>query len=113
MIIKKTRGKIYGAQLTNAEQKAMDIEIKKQLKEWDHKHMLELDAVVLWELYEQLGFEYDELKTFYDGFSHGLADLIKRYEMDSEDMIWLCTYKLKDRLGIDLEAWNHEKEIEE
>lgn len=113
MFVKKAGGKIIGAQLTKAEQKAMDIEIKRQLVEWDHKHMLELDAVVLWELHEQLGFGYDRLKAFYDAFSHGLADLIKRYEMESDDMIWLCTYKLKDRLGIDLEAWNHEKEVEE
>lgn len=56
MIVKKAGGKIYGAQLTAAERKAMNIEINKQIAENEHKHMMEVDALVLWELHVQLGF---------------------------------------------------------
>lgn len=37
MQIKKAGGRIYGAVLTNAEKKAMDMEIKRQLAEMDKK----------------------------------------------------------------------------
>lgn len=37
MRVKKAGGKVYGAVLTNAEKKAMDMEIKRQLAEMDKK----------------------------------------------------------------------------
>ena len=55
MQIKKAGGKIFGASLTAAEQKAMNMEIQRQLVEYDRKNELELDAIILWELHTQLG----------------------------------------------------------
>ena len=37
MIVKKSGGKVIGAHLTNAEKKAMDIEIMKDIAEFDRK----------------------------------------------------------------------------
>lgn len=37
--------------LTAAEQKAMNMEIQRQLVEYDRKNELELDAIILWELH--------------------------------------------------------------
>ncbi len=79
MIVKKSGGRIYGAQLTVAERKAMNIEIEKQLAEYTRKHQAEFDA------------------------------LVKRYEMEDEDDVWLCTQKLKE-MGVDIEQWEREKE---
>lgn len=88
--------------------KAMDMEIQRQLAEYDRKHIREIDALVLWELREQLGFGNKRLKKFYDNFSRGIEALIRRYEMEQGDDVWLCTYKLKE-IGCDLEKWEKER----
>ena len=101
MRVKKSGKYIYGADLSAAEKKAMDIEIRRQLAEYTKKHEQEVSAIILWELHTQLGFGHDRLKKFYDNFRPALDDLIKRYEMDDEDEAWLCTQKLKD-YGFDI-----------
>ena len=100
MQIKKAGGKIFGASLTAAEQKAMNMEIQRQLVEYDRKNELELDAIILWELHTQLGLGPKRLKKFFDGFSDALNALVNRYEMDISDDVWLCTHKLKE-IGVD------------
>lgn len=35
--------------LTAAEKRAMNLEIQRQLAEYDSKHNIELDAIILWE----------------------------------------------------------------
>lgn len=99
---------IIGAVMSAAEKKAMDMEIQRQLAEYDRKHIREIDALVLWELREQLGFGNKRLKKFYDNFSRGIEALIRRYEMEQGDDVWLCTYKLKE-IGCDLEKWEKER----
>ena len=99
---------MYGAHLTAAEKKAMDIEIRRQLAEYDLKHANELDAMILWHLHEEFGFGPKRLKQFYDTFAVRLDELIKHYEMTDSDMVWLCTYKLK-QYGIDIEEWNKQR----
>ena len=56
MHIKKSGGKIFGADLTAAERKAMNMEIQRQLAEYTRKHRLELDAMILWVLHAQYGW---------------------------------------------------------
>lgn len=56
MVVKKAGGKIYGAVLTAAEKKAMNMEIERQLAEYTRKHEVELNAMILYVLHEQLGF---------------------------------------------------------
>lgn len=53
MQLKKAGGKVYGAVLTAAEKKAMDLEIQRELAEYDRKHIAEIDATILWVLHEQ------------------------------------------------------------
>jgi len=87
------------------------MEIQRQLAEYDRKHAMEIDALVLWVLHTQLGWGVKRLKRFYDSFSDEIDALVDRYQMDKEDDIWLCTYKLKE-CGVDLEVWNgREKEM--
>ena len=92
------------------EKKALDMEIKKQLAEYDRKNMYEVDAMVLWVLYEKFGFSKKRLKQFFDCFNSEIKALIDRYQLEDKDDAWLCTRKLKDA-GIDIEEW--EKEAEE
>lgn len=105
---KESRKRVFGAVMSAAEKKAMDMEIQRQLAEYDRKHIREIDALVLWELREQLGFGNKRLKKFYDNFSRGIEALIRRYEMEQGDDVWLCTYKLKE-IGCDLEKWEKER----
>ena len=47
MRVKKAGRNIYGAELTAAEKKAMDIEIKRQLVEIDRQYTNDIDATIL------------------------------------------------------------------
>ena len=76
MKVKKSGKRVFGAVISAAEKKAMDMEIQRQLAEYDRKHIREIDALVLWELREQLGFGNKRLKKFYDNFSRGIEALI-------------------------------------
>lgn len=109
MLVKKAGGKIYGAVLTAAEKKAMEMEISRQVAAFDRQNMLAIDAVVLWELHEQFGFGVDRLRRFYEGFNRRFKDLIDHYEMEATDGPYICMEKLKE-LGVDLEAWDQEND---
>lgn len=85
MKVKKAGKRVFGAVMSAAEKKAMDMEIQRQL-----------------------GFGNKRLKKFYDNFSRGIEALIRRYEMEQGDDVWLCTYKLKE-IGCDLEKWEKER----
>lgn len=54
MKVKKAGKRVFGAVMSAAEKKAMNMEIQRQLAEYDRKHIREIDALVLWELREQL-----------------------------------------------------------
>ena len=110
MIVKKTGKQITGAVLTVAEQKAMDIEILKQVAVLNEQNETEVDAIILWILHEEFGFGPKKLKQFYDRFTTHYTALIERYEMNKGDYPWLCTQKLKS-IGADIESWRDEKNV--
>ena len=109
MIVKKVSGIVIGAQLTEAEKKAMNIEIQKEIAERTRKHALELDSLFLWFLHEECGFGLSRLKKAFMSFDQSIEDLCRRYEMtESGDDVWLCTQKLKD-IGADISKWSNER----
>ena len=107
MRVKKAGGRIFGGAMSAAEKKAMDLEIQRQLAEYDRKHLVEIDAMILWVLHEQFGFGAKRLKQYYDSFRASTNALIERYQMDIGDDVWLCTQMLK-RIGVDVEQWHKE-----
>lgn len=107
MRVKKTNGRIFGGTMSAAEKKAMDLEIQRQLAEYDRKHLLEIDAMILWVLHEHFGFGSKRLRQYYDAFRSSINELVNRYQMDTEDDVWLCTQMLK-RIGVDVEEWHKE-----
>lgn len=111
MFVLKAKGKVYGAKLTAAEKQAMDIEIRKQIAEFDKQHRIEIEAAVMFVLAEKFGFGKKRLKEFYGSFDSIMKSLINRYEMDISDEGWLCIEKLKNK-GIDVERWGNENEHE-
>lgn len=109
MEIKKIGKLVYGAKLSAAEKKAMDLEIKRQIADFDRQNELEISSIVLWYLHEYEGWGPKRLRRFYEGLLPAIERLAKDYEMgDKEgDRLFLCTFKLKD-YGIDIEKWNEE-----
>lgn len=108
MVVKKSGGYIYGAELNAAEQKALDMEARRQLAEYIRKNDLEIEALVIRQVRRRTGWGAVRLKRFYDDFNVDLANLIKRYEMGDDDAQWLCTRELKEE-GFDIEQWHREK----
>lgn len=108
MRIKKAGNTIYGAELTAAEKKAMNIEICKQLAKHTLKYQVEIESIFLREMRRKYGHGAVRLKRDFDDFSNDLDDLIARYELGEEDKLWLVQQQLKAE-GFDVEQWHREK----
>lgn len=110
MFVLKHNGKIYGAKLTKAEEKAMQIECDKYIDKClveEYKNMChEIDAIFLWRLHKKLGLGHKRLWEFYTDFHEPLDDMIEKFELedDDKDRGWLCTHLLKE-YGIDIKEW--------
>lgn len=109
MRVNKIGGRVYGATLTKTEEKALNMEIQRQLAEYDKKHEKEVVALILWALHEQFGFGEERLHRFYKSFDENVNALLKRYELPNSDDIWLCTRMLKE-YGIDLKQWERDED---
>ena len=109
MKVKKAFGNVIGADFSKTEQRAIDIEIQRQLADWDEKNATEIDAMVLWVLMTEFGWGETRLRRFHDAFAPAVQNLVEYYRMDKSDMTWLCTQKLLDK-GIDVAQWNKETE---
>lgn len=107
MIVKKSGKTVYGAILTADEQKALDMEARRQLAEYTRKHDLEIEASVIRQLRRLTGWGETRLKRFYMAFDKELYKLVDRYEMKDGDAPWLCTKELLEE-GFDIEAWHRE-----
>lgn len=105
MQVKKSNGRVFGAALTSAEKKALDMEIRRQFAEYSKKYELEIESMVLLALREDFGFGEERLKRTHKALSEGIDSLVKRYQMEDSDAAWLCTYKLKEQ-GFDISDWN-------
>ena len=110
MRVKKSRGRIFGAEMTSAEKKAMDMEIRRQLDEYNKKNEDEIDAVILWHLHEEFGFGKKRLMRFYETFSKRMKDLSDYYVFEMDRMPWLYSQKLKE-YGIDISELNSRKDF--
>lgn len=60
-------------------------------------------AVILWQLHERHGHSKKWLENFIAETTPMLNDLLDYYEYDTDaDALWICKYKLRTELGIDL-----------
>lgn len=104
MQVLKSGKTIMGAKLTNAENKALDIEIQKRMSHYMDETSDEVDAIVLWILYRKEGYTESELEDFYRTFSGFYDNLSSHYEMGMKDQAWLASRALKEA-GIDVAKW--------
>lgn len=108
MRVKKTGGKVFGVELTANEKRAMDMEIRRQLTDYNNKNLDNIDALVLWTLHTEYGFGKKRLLKFYNAFNDLFYDLSKYYEFEDDKIPWLYTQKLKE-YGIDIKELNNKR----
>lgn len=112
MFVKKVGSKVYGAEFTAAERKAMDIEIRRQIADYDRKHEKEMTALILWQLHDLEGFGPKKLKRHFDRFDENIKETIERYELEESDRFNLAEFKLNEYLrkfDTSLDEWYKEK----
>lgn len=89
--------------LTNREFKALKDEINRQTAENVQKLSQDLQALILWQLREQLGFGKKRLLRFQKRFIPAIRELQEYYMARSDaETDYICRYKLKNELGIDV-----------
>jgi hypothetical protein len=90
--------------MTNRERKAFEREINRQTGENVRKLALNLQALVLWGLHQKYGMGKKKLLDFQKDFRPMIEELQKYYEADDADQTeFICMYKLKNEVGIDVE----------
>ena len=90
--------------LTNRERKALESEINRQTAKNVKNLSLNLQALVLWQLHEQLGFGKKRLLRFQSAFLPMIQELQRFYELENaSETDFVCRYKLKNEVGIDVE----------
>ena len=109
MRVKKFNGRIYGAELTAAERKAMDIEITRQVLERDEKYKEDIDAMVLYVLMSHYGWRKKRLRRFWKAFAEEHKALRECYLIDSDENRYVAHWKLK-QIGVDIDQWYKEDE---
>lgn len=89
--------------LTNREMRALKDEINRQTAQNVQKLSQNLQALILWQLREQLGWGKKRLLRFQKRFVPAMRELQEYYMTSSADETdYICRYKLKNELGIDV-----------
>jgi hypothetical protein len=107
MIFKKFNGQIFGVELSKKEQKAVDIEINRQILEHNRQFVDDFDYMVMKILHDQFGFGFTRLRRFHDVFRKEYDSLEKHYEM--ADAAPYVARKEMNALGVNIEQWNREE----
>ena len=95
---------------TAAEQAAMNKEIEDQLLGFVAKNLLEIEALMMVQLREQLGFGKKRLKRFYMKFKPTIYDwMVRKLRYREGEAPKSCTEQLDD-YGCPLEEWAIERE---
>ena len=99
--------------LSNKERKAIEREIRFQTAKNVKNLSLNLQAIVLWNLHEQLGFGQKRLIEFQRSFLPLIKELQDFYMAeDAEETEFILLYKLKNEVGVDVSKLNDMFQIE-
>lgn len=88
--------------LTNAQKKAADREIDKQIVEREKAWKWALEAMIMWTLHEYAGWGKRKLLDFRNRYNQEYEWLCERYKIEGE---YPAMSKLKD-IGYDVKALN-------
>lgn len=84
---------------------AMMHEIDQQILARDKEYQLDIDTMVLWSIRRFAGWGPKKLRAFYLFMMREHLRMREYYELDD---LYPERHKLKEELGIDLEAWHKE-----
>ena len=89
--------------ITNRELRALRAEIDRQLTQNVENLSQNIQALILWQLREQLGWGKKRLLRFQKRFVPAIRELQEYYMTRSDaETDYICRYKLKSELGIDV-----------
>jgi hypothetical protein len=92
---------ILPRKMTKREMQALEGSIREQIAASVGKLSGNIEAIVLWQLYEQKGYSVEELNEFLEGFQPALQELKDFYDIEGqEDTELACVYNLKS-IGFD------------
>ena len=84
--------------------KELQKEINRQTGENVRRLAVNIQALVLWSLHNQLGFGKKRLLRFQEKFLPLIEELQEFYQADNaEETEFICLYKLKNEVGVDVE----------
>lgn len=99
--------------LSNKERKEIEREVRRQTGKNVKDLSLNLQAIVLWNLHEQLGFGQKRLIEFQRSFLPLIKQLQDFYMAeDAEETEFILLYKLKNEVGVDVSQLNDMFQIE-
>lgn len=99
--------------LSNKERKEIEREVRIQTANNVKNLSLNLQAIVLWNLHEQLGFGQKRLIEFQRSFLPLIKELQDFYMAeDAEETEFILLYKLKNEVGVDVSQLNDMFQIE-
>lgn len=99
--------------LSNKERKAIERQIRIQTAKNVRDLSLNLQAIVLWNIHEQLGFGQRRLIEFQRTFLPLIKQLQEFYMAeDAAETEFILLYKLKNEVGVDVRELNDMFEIE-
>ena len=87
--------------MSNAQMKALEGSIREQIGKSVDRLKGNIEAIVLWQLYQQLDLGVEELEAFLEGFQPALQELNEFYGLsDVDETECACVYNLKS-IGFD------------
>ena len=99
--------------LSNKERKEIEREVRIQTAKNVKNLSLNLQAIVLWNIHEQLGFGQKRLIEFQRSFLPLIKELQDFYMAeDAEETEFILLYKLKNEVGVDVSQLNDMFQIE-
>lgn len=89
---------------TPKQSKAINTELRRQMSENVKCLEKNIVALMLWSVHEHCGYGKKRLLDYHKKIAPAIKNLMEYYEMTSpEDGEWICKYKLKHEVGIDVD----------
>ena len=77
--------------------------LAKDLTEQRRKIAQNAVTITLWTMYSCFGFGKKRLERLKAAFTEECKRMLEYYEMDEQDYVKLCAYKLKDKTGVEVD----------
>ena len=91
--------------LNKGQQRALDVEISRQLVEKRNEFLKDMDAMMLLSIHRKCGFGKRKLTEIFKSFILDYEKFIDDYQVEGA---WMAAYRLKEETGLDIEELHKE-----